>query len=171
MREEKQLLLDEVKDQIEEYSNFTIVQYSGVNANTMSSFRTDIAKLGGEVQMVRKRILAKAAAAQGIELDLAALPGHIGVIFSGTDPIETVKAVFGFANEKSYDVQVLAGRLDGQLYNAADVEALSKLPGKDEMRAQLLGLFEAPMSQTVAVINALLASVPYCLENKSKKDS
>ncbi|MEC7838420.1 MAG: 50S ribosomal protein L10 [Chlamydiota bacterium] len=171
MRPEKQLLLDEVKEQISEYSDFAIFQYSGVSANKISDFRTEIAKLGGEVQMVRKRILIKAAAAAGVELDLATLPGHIGLVYSGEDAVEMTKAVFQFSKDTDKALQVLGGQLDGQLYNAADVETLSKLPGRDEMRAQLLGLFEAPMSQMVSVVNALLTSVPYCLENKCKEES
>ena len=45
-----------------------------------------------------------------------------------------------------------------------------KLPAKDEMRAQLLGLFEAPMSQTLSTMESLLTSVMHCLENKKDKD-
>ena len=48
-----------------------------------------------------------------------------------------------------------------------DLEIISQLPTKDVMRSQLLGLFEAPMSQTLAVMEALLCSVPHCLENKA----
>ena len=53
---------------------------------------------------------------------------------------------------------------------ASDVERLSKLPSKDEMRAQFLSVLEAPMSQTLAVMEALLTSVPYCLDNKCKQE-
>lgn len=170
MRPEKQLLLDEVKDQIDEYGDFAIFQYAGVDANKMTDFRSDVAKIGGEVQMIRKRILIKAAAAAGVELDLTTLPGHIGLVFSGNDAVEMTKVVFEFSKDSKKALSVLGGRVDGQLYNAADVETLSKLPSMDVMRAQLLGLFEAPMSQVVSVIDTLLTSVPYCLENKCKKE-
>lgn len=171
MREEKSLLLDEVKEQIDQFSNFTIVQYFKVNANKMSELRNEVAKLGGDVQVIRKRILVKAAAASGIEISLTDLPGHIGLIYSGNDAVETTKFVFEFGKSSGDALKVLGGRLDGQLYNATDVEAISKLPGKDEMRAQLLATLEAPMSHTVSVINAILTAVPYVLENKSKENS
>lgn len=171
MRKEKQFLLDEVKEQIDEFKDFTIVKYSAVSANAMHGLRTDIAKLGGDVQMMRKRILIKAAAAAGVEIDHASLPGHIGLVYAGKDSIETTKVVFQFSKDSNEGLMVLGGRLDGKLYNATEVEALSKLPGKDEMRAQLLGLFEAPMSQTVSVMNALLTAVLYCMENKTKQES
>ena len=47
---------------------------------------------------------------------------------------------------------------------------MSKLPSKDEMRAQFLGTLEAPMAQTLAVMDALLTSVVHCLNNKVQLD-
>jgi large subunit ribosomal protein L10 len=171
MKKEKQLLLDEVKAQMDQHGSFVITQYEAVTANTINDFRNVVAKLGGDVQMIRKRVLAKAAAEAGVELSLEQLPGHISVVFTGNDPLETTKAAFKFSDENKEKVHVLGGRIEGQLYNAADMKMLSTLPGKDEMRAQILGLLEAPMSQTVGVMNAILTCVLHCLENKAKKDS
>lgn len=171
MRQEKQLLLEEVKGQINQSDGtFVIMSYKGLSANSANDFRRQIAKLGGNLEVVRKRVLLKAADAAGISLDIAALPGHIGLVFAGNDPIETTKAVFRFSQENEKTIQVVGGRIDGQFYSGEQVEMLSKLPGKDEMRAQLLGLFEAPMAQTLAVMEALLASVVYCLDNKVKQN-
>ena len=168
MRQEKQLLLDEIKDQIEEYGSFVIMNYSGLDANATADFRNQLADMGGNLEMVKKRVLIKAAQSAGIELDSNLLDGHIGIVFTGADPIEATKAVFKLKKDTKA-VNVLGGRFDGLLYGAEDVEKLSKLPGKDEMRAQLLSVLEAPLSQTVAVMNAVLCSVLYCLENKCKE--
>lgn len=169
MRKDKQLLLDEVKGQIDEYGSFVIMSYLNLSANMANQFRIEIAKLGGSVEVMRKRVLIKAAEAAGVKLDLKALPGHIGLVFAGNDMLETTKAVFKFGQDADKAVKVIGGRFEGKLYGAADIEMLSKLPGKDEMRAQLLAVFEAPMSQTLAVMEALLTSVVYCLDNKSKQ--
>lgn len=169
MRQEKQLLLDEIKGQIDHFKSFVIMRYLGLNANAANAFRRDIAQSGGNVEVVRKRVLVKAAAAAGVNLDLDALDGHIGLVFTGKDPIETAKIVFKYSQETGDAITVIGGRFDGQLYGGADVEMLSKLPGKNEMRAQLLSTLEAPMSQTLAVMEALLTSVAYCLDNKAKQ--
>lgn len=171
MRQEKQLLLDEIQEHIDARPNFAIIQYSGITANTIADFRNDVAKMGGDVQMVPKRIFVKAAAAAGVEIDLKSLPGHIGLVFAGEDSVEMTKAVFQFKKDSNQALDVLGGRVDGKLHSAADIEMLSKLPGKDEMRAQLLGLLEAPMSQTVSVMNSLLTAIIYCLDEKSKQES
>jgi len=169
MREEKELLKQEIKDKIEQFGSFVIMQYKGLNANMANDFRREMGKVGGDVEVVRKRVLLKAAEDAGLALDLSALPGHIGIVFLGADPIESTKMVIKFSQDREKVIQIIGGRFDGQLYSGADVEYLSTLPGKDEMRAQLLSVFEAPLSQTLAVIEALLTSVPYCLDNKSKQ--
>lgn len=171
MRAEKELLKQEVKGKIERFGSFVIMQYLGLSANTANEFRREMGKMGGDVEVVRKRVLLKAAEDAGVQLDLSSLPGHIGIVFLGQDPIESTKAVIKFSQDREKVIQVIGGRFDGQLYSGADVERLSTLPGKNEMRAQLLSVFEAPLSQTLAVIEALLASVPYCLDNKSKEEN
>lgn len=169
MRQEKQLLLDEVRGQIEQSSSFVIMSYTGLTANAANDFRRELAKNGGNLEIVRKRVLIKAAEAAGVKLELAALPGHIGLVFTGKDAIETTKLVFKFRQDTNA-VEVIGGRVDGQLYSGPDIETLANLPSKDEMRAQFLSVLEAPMSQTLAVMEAILTSVVYCLDNKSKQE-
>lgn len=167
MRQEKQLLLDEIKGQLEQKPTFVLLSYSSMASNVANAFRSEIAKSGGSVEIVRKRVLIKAAEATGITIEKEMLEGHIGVVFVGNDAIETTKSVFTFSKDNGDVLKVVGGRYDGKLCSAAQVEILSKLPSKDVMRAQFLGLLEAPMAQTLAVIEALLTSVPYCLENKA----
>ena len=65
---------------------------------------------------------------------------------------------------------MLGGLIEGAICSAEYVEAIAKLPGIQEMRAQFLGLLEAPMAQTARAFHAILASILYCLEEKCKKD-
>jgi len=167
MRKDKQLLLDEVKGQIDQYGSFVIMSYKSLKANKAHEFRRGIAALGGDVEVMRKRILCKAAEAAGITLEGIDLKGHIGLVYAGTEALEAAKYLIKFSQENDKAIEVVGGRFDGQVYNGADVAALSQLPSKNEMRAQLLGLFEAPMAQTLAVMDALLTSVIHCLKNKS----
>ncbi len=171
MKQEKQLLLDEITNHIDKHKTFVIMRYQELGANKANAFRREVSKLGGNIEVLRKRLLIKAAATAGIQLDIEALPGHIGLVLIGKDPIETTKAVFKFSQENDNKVDVIGGHFEGQLLNGEQVKALSMLPSKDEMRAQFLSTLEAPMAQTLAVMNALLTSVVYCLDNKSKQES
>jgi large subunit ribosomal protein L10 len=147
---------------------FILTRYMRMNPNMTSQFRFALAKTGGEFEVVRKRILLKAAAAAGVTLDLAQLEGHIALIFAEQDPVQTTKAVFKFRQENEEVLEVIGGRFEGRLYSAKDIEQISKLPSKQEMQAQFLGLLEAVPSQTLGVFDALLASIVHCVDNKSK---
>lgn len=171
MRQEKQLLLDEIKGQIDQSSGFILMSYTGLTPNKANAFRSAISKTGGSVEVVRKRILIKAAQASGVTLDERILEGHIGVVFAGSDLLDTTKTLLTFSKDNGDIFKVVAGRYEGKVYDRAQIERLATLPSKDVMRAQLLGTLEAPMAQTLAVLEALLTSVPYCLENKIGQDS
>lgn len=166
MRAEKNLLLVDIQRKISGSNAFFITQNCGIDPNKDAGFRSQLLKVGGEYEVVRKRIFYKAAIEAGIKLDESFLQGHIGVVFSTLDPVQTTKTLFAFLKESDDKLKVLGGHFDGQVCNAKDVEAISKLPSKDEMRAQLLAVFEAPMSHVLGTMDALLSSVVYCIDNK-----
>jgi large subunit ribosomal protein L10 len=166
MRQEKNILSREIKNKIDDSKAMVLATYTKMSPNMAADFRMSIAKTGGNFEVVKKRVLVKAAEQAGFSLDRTDLKGHIGVIFAEEDPVQTTKCVYAFAKENKNILEVLGGRFEGALCGAKDVELISKLPSQDEMRSQLLGLFEAPMSQTLAVMEALLCSIPFCLDNK-----
>ena len=168
MRKEKQLLLDEIKEKIDGSTAMVLTSYQSLKPNLSADFRMQLNKAGGGFSVVKKRVLVKAANAEGVELDEDALEGHIGVAFAYEDPISMTKAVFDFAKTNKDVLTVIGGQFEGRLMSAEDVKAISQLPSKDEMRAQFIGLLEAPMSQTLSVVEALLTSIMHCLENKSQ---
>jgi large subunit ribosomal protein L10 len=169
MRKEKQYLLDEIHSQIQDNSTFVLISYKGLDANLVNGFRTDILKLKGGVEFVKKRILVKAAEKLGVTLQLDTLPGHIGLVLTKHDPIEITKEVFKFQSGNKEKVDVVGGRIEGAVVNGDQMKVLSELPSKDEMRAQLLAVLEAPLSQTLSTMEALITSVVYCLDNKVKQ--
>lgn len=171
MKQEKQFLLDELQELVEESGSFLLVRYSKLTAEVTHNFRRTMKKAGGTVQMARKRILAKSLGNTGVQIDLQSLPGHIALVTTGKDPIETTKALFQFGKENDQTIDVRGGHLYGQLYDAAQVELLSQLPDRDGMRSQLLATLEAPLSHTIAVMEAVLCSVMHCLENKAQQVS
>ena len=167
MKKEKQLLLDALTIEMGKNPSFLITEYKALEANKVSEFRNQLRKLGGNFEVVKKRIFLKALKEKGLQLRLDQLPGHIGLIFASLDPVETTKAVVTFSDANQKAISLVGASLDGVLIDQADVARIALLPSKDQMRAQLLGLLEAPMAQTLSVIEALLASVPCCLDNKA----
>ena len=109
----------------------------------------------------------KAAEKAGIKIDEALLEGHIGVVFvNQPDAMVPTKVIFKFSEENANLLQVLCGQIDGKMMPGAEMEMLSKLPGIDEMRATLLGLFTSPMSQLLSVMEAVMAEPLSLIKSK-----
>src|ERR1700692_174834 len=99
MRAEKQLLLDEIKEQLDRSKAIVLASYQQLSPNLSAGFRDELRKQGGSLEVVRKRVLIKAAQAAGITLDPDTLEGHIAVIFADEDPVSTTKAIFAFSKQ------------------------------------------------------------------------
>ncbi|MBP9841453.1 MAG: 50S ribosomal protein L10 [Simkaniaceae bacterium] len=171
MRAEKTLLLDEIKERGQASNAVVLFKYMQLNPNRAHQLRQEIMKSGGRMTVASKRMILKAFDSVGIEFSSLTLDGHVAFVTTGKDSVETTKVLCQFQENNQETLQILGGYFEGKVCSKSDVVQISKLPGKDEMRAQLLGLFEAPMSQLVGVMDSLLTSVPYCLENKSSKES
>lgn len=170
MRKEKQLLLDEIKDKIDASKAMIVTKYAKLEPNTSWELRDLLSKQESEFEVVKKRVFLKAAEMSGVKLDEKLLEGHIGVVFIGTeDAMKPTKAMLKFSEDSGDLIEVLCGQIEGKLVPGAEVVELSKLPSIDEMRATLLGLFTSPMSQLLAVMEALMAGPLSVIEQKSEQ--
>ncbi len=171
MRKEKEFLKDAAQNKISASDIMVAFNYSKMDANLNADFRDSINNAGGDVYVIKKRVLIKSAKEEGLDLNLKELPGHIAIMCAGADDaVASTKALYTFKKDNADKLEVLGGQFQGQSCVASDFEKISKLPSQDEMRAQLLSVFEAPMSQTLSVVNALLTSVVHCLENKASQN-
>lgn len=171
MRKEKQYLLDSIAEELKGSKAFIVASYNKIGANTTANLRNEVVKAGGELLAVKKRVFKIAAKEQNIDLSSLSLNGHIAIVMLSDAVVEGTKAICKFSKDNKESLEIVGGQFEGSLVSAEDVIAISKLPSRDEMRSQLLGLFVAPLTHTLGVVDALLTSVPHCLENKSKKES
>ena len=170
MSAEKQALLDEVKEKIDLKDGFILASYDKLSANTIAGIRKSLVEVGGDMFVVKKRIFAKAASEKDVTYTLEELEGHVLLAMAKGNFPAVAKAVFN-AKKETKAIKVLGGYFEDSKCVASDVEQISNLPSLDEMRAQIIGLLEAPMSQTLSTIEAVLSSVMHCMENKNSKET
>jgi large subunit ribosomal protein L10 len=171
MRAEKQYLLDEMIEGIDNSEMMMVLSYQKLDANNTAEFRKEVGKSGGSMLVVKKRVFLKAAESAGYVLNHKDMKGHIGLVFSATEAVTTTKAIYKFRKDKDQTLEILGGHFQKKICTSSDFEKISKLPSLDQMRSQFLGLLEAPMAETLSVMDALLTSVMHCLENKANQSS
>jgi len=156
-------------EQIQKSGSFIIAQYQNLTGARAYDFRREIAKTGGYFEVVRKRMLIEAVRRAGIEFDPEQLPGHIGLILGAKDALEATKIAMKFSERNEESLQLVAGFVEGQKANKEDVQRLATLPGKDQMRAELLGLLCAPASGVLGAMESLLSGVVHCMDSRAKE--
>ena len=168
MRQEKQLLLDEVNELIEQSNALIVAKHDRLNPQASWNLAEDLSKCKSNFKVMKKRLFYKATDEKKLPFKNQKLDGHIGVVFVQGDALEASKILVKFQKDNSNLLEIVFGQIEGNLCTKDDIEKLSKLPAKDEMRAQLLGLFEAPMAQTLSVMENLLTSI-IILPRKQKR--
>lgn len=169
MRKEKQFLLDEIKDKLSQSEDFVITSYQGIDPNAASAFRTSIIDSGGLFCVVKKRVFLKAAEEAGVKIDKVTLKGHIAIVYSGGDTVATTKAVYKFKSENDKLLDVLGGQFEGKTCSPAELKEISALPSQEQMRAEFLGVLEAPLSGLVSVMEGAMTEVVSCMDQQVQK--
>ncbi len=122
MKREKQLLLDEMEEQIKQSGPFIVTNYEKLSAPMVYNFRREVEAVGGYYEVVRKRMFMLAVKRLGIEFDSAALPGHVGLVLGAKDPIEAAKLVQKFNKKEGEFFTFLGGYVVGKKTSKEDVQ-------------------------------------------------
>ena len=156
MRIEKIAILDEVVARVKDSDYCFILNYGGAGVAKLSKLRADLRKLDSRLLVVKNTYLAKVAKEKGWSDDVnAMLSGPTAVVTGHGEPTAVAKAVMEFVNDKDLagKASVKGADYDNKIVDAAMVEALSKVPGKNELRATLLMLLKEPATRLARVLS------------------
>ena len=147
-----------IKEKIDKAQVAIVTEYKGLSVEEITKLRRALQKDGGDY-MVTKNTLAKIAL-KGTDFEVLAesLTGPIAIAFGFEDQVSPAKAVAKFIKDTKKGA-ILGGALDGKLLDAKEVEALAKLPSKEELIAKILGSINSPASGIVGSINAVMAQL------------
>ncbi|MDR2982351.1 MAG: 50S ribosomal protein L10 [Puniceicoccales bacterium] len=153
MRQEKQLLIDEVASHLAKSKYLLLADFTRVTVQDAASIREQLREHGAEYHVVKNSIF-NIASKQANLPDLGEhLTGHTALITGGDNPPGVAKVIVKFfeANSK---LEVKVGVMDEKILSKTDIETLSKLPSLDGIRAQILSLLSTPASQIVRILVA-----------------
>jgi len=128
-----------------------LVEYTGAKMKDLDGIRAKIREAGGEFHVLKNTLARRAFADSGMDLPKDFLVKSTAVSFAFTDPASTAKALTEATKGKEF-VKVKGGFMSGQALNAAQVKALADMPPLPVMRAQLLGVLQAPAGKLVRTI-------------------
>ncbi len=169
MRLEKTSILNEITERLKASDCTIVLSYGGLTVAELYDLRKAILPMEGRCMIAKNTLIAKAAKDLGWEDVTSMLTGPSAVVTGKGDVSELAKIVCQFVKTHN-KAAVKGGALEKSALTAEDVDNLSKLPSKDQMRAQLLATFMAPATNLVRIFVAPAQSVLYVLKAKEEKD-
>ena len=130
-----------------------VFEYSQIPANLLNKVRRDLESKGAKAQVVKNTLVKRIFEGLGVNLN-GNLEGQNLVIVPSNDFIAPLKDLFKFIKDNSKGV-FKVGILSGKMISGKEIESLSKLPSKEVLLGQLVGVMQAPSRNFAVVLNGV----------------
>lgn len=164
----KQQIVMELAGKLKKSVTGVLVDYKGINVANDTKLRAEL-RSEGVNYFVQKNTLIKLAAREAglIGLD-DMLKGTTAIATSDSDLVAPAKVIAKYATGKDA-FSIKGGFIEGKVASEKEIFALSKLPPKEVLIAQVLAGFNAPISGFANVLNANLTGLVRVLSAAAEK--
>lgn len=168
LRAEKTQVIEKLHATLAEAEVVLVSHYKGLTVAELSELRGQVRKLGGIVRVTKNRLIKRALEGTGFEPIAPLFKGPTAIAVA-REPVGVAKALVEYAR-KNEKLVILGGGLKGTVLDAAQVKALAELPSLDVLRAQLIGLLQAPAVRLVGLLRAPAERVARVLKARAEAD-
>jgi large subunit ribosomal protein L10 len=157
-RDQKAAVIDEIAADISAAHAIFAIDYRGITVAQAEALRAKLRESDASFRVVKNSLSERAADKAGAEALKELLAGPTALTFARGDAAAAAKAVSEFART----TQLLAfkgGVMDGAALSAAEVGQIARLPSRDVLYGQLVGLVASPISRLARTLNALIGGL------------
>jgi large subunit ribosomal protein L10 len=165
-REQKAAAVEEVASQIQESEAVFAVDYRGISVPQAAELRVKLNDAGARFRVVKNTLTQLSADKAGAESLKELLEGPTAFTFvaaEGGDVALAAKALAQFRRETDL-LDFKGGVMGGEAITAEQIAALSRLPARDVLHAQLVAMVASPITGLVRGLNALIAGLAIQLQ-------
>ncbi|MCR4713121.1 MAG: 50S ribosomal protein L10 [Treponemataceae bacterium] len=142
-----------VKSTLEGYNDYIFTEYRGLTVEQISNLRKQLKAKNCEYKVIKNNFARVAFEEMKVENVTDFLAGPTAIALLKEDPNEVAKVLFDFTKEVPA-LSVKGALIDNELYDAAKIEAFSKLPGKKQLIAMLMSAINGPVQKLAATLQA-----------------
>ena len=150
-REKKEELVADYAQRMDGSEAIIVTDYRGLKVTQLQELRAKIREVDGSFAVVKNTLARRALEQAGWPAIDDMLTGPIAISFCNHNIPGVAKAITDFA--KGNETLKVKGGLMGQaVIDESEVRSLASLPSLDILRAQLLGVINAPATQLAGVV-------------------
>lgn len=168
---QKQEILRNLSEKIKKSKSVVFVGFNALTVKDNETLRAQLRKENSEYYVAKKTLMNIAFKDQIADLNVREMDGKLAVIFSYEDEVAPAKILGNFRKDKEREDRIffLGGILENKLITKDEVEALAKLPSKQELYGRLVGSLNSPVSGFVNALAGNLRNLVYVLKAVSEK--
>ena len=160
-RDQKEAVVAEVATQIQESEAVFAVDYRGISVPQAADLRVKLNDAGARFRVVKNTLTLLAADKAGADPLKEVLDGPTAFTFvaaEGGDVALAAKALAQFRRETEL-LEFKGGVMNGEPLSAEQIGEIARLPAKDVLYGQVVGMIASPITGLVRTLNALIAGL------------
>jgi large subunit ribosomal protein L10 len=170
MTMQKQTKVDniaELQQTLAKVAALIVADFRGLKVEEVNGLRREIRKADCKYRVVKNTLFKRAVAGTPMEGLAPLFKGPTAIAYSLQDPVAPAKVMDKFSTTLD-KLKLKGGYLDGHVLDANGVKSLAHMKGKDELRAELLATFLAPLQDMLRLLQAAPQNFLYLLGAKER---
>ncbi|MBX7097050.1 MAG: 50S ribosomal protein L10 [Myxococcaceae bacterium] len=168
LKSEKEEMIKDLSDKFGRAKAVVVTEFNKVDVATVTRLRKKLRDGGVELKVLKNTLAKRAAKGTSVEKVSDDFVGPIQVALSYGDVVAPAKILVEFVKDLE-TIKIKSAVIEGQKQDLNGVKALAKMPGLNELRAKLLGLFNQPAGKLVRTIAEPANAFARVLKAKSEK--
>jgi large subunit ribosomal protein L10 len=152
--QEKHVIIDEIKAKLENAEAAVVIDYMGITVEEANSMRKQLREADVDYTVYKNTLVKRAIEGTKFEGLAEALAGPSALAISQTDATAPAR-VLNKVMKEFKKMEFKAGVIEGELFDAAGVQAIADIPSRDELIAKFMGSIQSPIANFARVINQI----------------
>jgi large subunit ribosomal protein L10 len=166
--EAKAAVIDDLTERLRRMHAAVLLQTQGLTVAEMTEFRRKLSAAGIDVQVAKNTLLRIASEQAKVGNLEPMLHGQTTIAIGYGDEVVVAKIISDYitATRLAHPITIKAGILGRTPIPPAEVTALAKTPPRDQLRAEVVGAIQGPLSHTYGILTAPLRDLINTLEGR-----
>src|SRR5947208_6765647 len=167
-REQKAAAIAEIAQNIQESEAIFAVDYRGISVPQAAERRAQLREADTRFTVVKNTLTERAADQAGAEVLKSLLEGPTALAFVRGDAAAAAKAIADYGRRTDL-LPFKGGLMRGEGLDPDQIRAIARLPSREVLYAQLVGVVAHPISGLARTLNALISGLAVALGQIQEK--